>query len=575
MTNTTLLAMGIPTIISIVVGCVIAVIIIVLCCIFVPRKRFLYNAQNLRKNYTSAHTQLTSDCQSCLTRLETLGKNSDYYNGIYLNKKKAYDDLLERKDQRILEELNSIDSMIASKKTHELKEIVESTNSEIEAFINSVSVFSSDLSILLQEDNEVHSASVSVKAKHREVKDFYVSHQTELSDLSKSFQSIIDTSEAGINEYRKLTDQAKYKEAKDKLNELDQILSATIKVMGQIPLLQASISTVIPNKLDDLENTYHDMLNEGYVIEYLDVENKVMAMRNAIAVLKSNLTFLDINGAQEKIDEIQTEITDLNSAFQEEEKAKKEFINSQNHLAESTFTIEKNYSRHINSLNEYQSTYILDNKYVEQIHSLKVDVENIGILKRELDSYLDTSNRQPYTLIMKKMSEMRSEITKAERTMKDYSAYLDSLKNSIIDVFQGLRVIFVNLRTAQNGVRLLGVESYIQSVKPKFDHYFNKIAEIDSMLKVLPLDVNKIHAAFSAMRDECGFFINDVNENLKKAEKAEQAIVYGNSIRLEFSDCNDYELKAEKAFSEGDFSRANDNAVSAIEIWRTNLNKQN
>ena len=531
------------------------------------KKSYFAAAANLRESYKELNNQLTSFCKTNLTRLETLGKYSQMLQNTYDERKKQYDEIYQRKDRTILNSLNSIDELLKDKNFRQVREIERDVEADIQAYARTISSFSADLSTLLQEDTDIHSSAVAVKSKLRQIREFYQGHSMELKGLEDSFEIILQDADNAIEKFNELADCTKYDEAKEVLKELDGILTATVSIMDQLPLLQASVTTVLPNKLDELMNTYQEMLENQYVVEYLDVERKVSDMRHELDLLRSKLAFLDISGVKDEIDALQTEITDINAAFEQERQAKENFLHSQSFLDESTYSIESSYSRHINNIRKLQSVYLLDQKYVDQMYALKSDVESIGFLKRDLDSYLDTSNRKPYTIIMKKLSEMKSEVTKTNRTMSDYQNYLNSLKVTIDQVFSGLQECFVNLSVRRQKVRLLGVETYRVSTKPKFDRFFDTICEIAKMLEVFPLNVPEIDAKFRSFQSDCKYFLSDIDQNLEYAESAEQGIVYGNFYRIEFNDCDSMLRSAENDYQSGNFKQSFEIVSKVLATW--------
>ena len=564
----TLFKISMPILITLcVLGGVAILLAIFFAVMLLHKKSYFAAAANLRESYKELNNQLTSFCKTNLTRLETLGKHSQTLQNTYDERKKKYDEIYQRKDRAILNSLNSIDELLKDKDFRQVREIERDVEADIQAYARTISSFSADLSTLLQEDTDIHSSAVAVKSKLRQIREFYQGHSMELKGLEDSFEIILQDADNAIEKFNELADCTKYDEAKEVLKELDGILTATVSIMDQLPLLQASVTTVLPNKLDELMNTYQEMLENQYVVEYLDVERKVSDMRHELDLLRSKLAFLDISGVKDEIDALQTEITDINAAFEQERQAKENFLHSQSYLDESTYSIESSYSRHINNIRKLQSVYLLDQKYVDQMYALKSDVESIGFLKRDLDSYLDTSNRKPYTIIMKKLSEMKSEVTKTNRTMNDYQSYLNSLKVTIDQVFSGLQECFVNLSVRRQKVRLLGVETYRVSTKPKFDRFFDTICEIAKMLEVFPLNVPEIDAKFRSFQSDCKYFLSDIDQNLEYAEGAEQGIVYGNFYRIEFNDCDSMLRSAENDYQSGNFKQSFEIVSKVLATW--------
>lgn len=534
--------------------------------LFLHRKGYQSVPVNLKKKLENIETTLDTDCKTSLTRLQTLSKNSKKFEDFYALRNDQYTNLVN-KYNTIDKQIENLASLINDKDFKQAKEIEREIAEDINKFDKDVSIFSGDLSSILQDDTDTASAAVTVKNNLRSIRNFYEKNTNELSELGQSFQLILNDAENTLDQFNELCDSAKFEEAKTLLDDLNRLLTATISVMDRLPMLQASVYTVLPNKLDELEKNYHEMLDEKYVIEDLDVDNYVDQARKQLELIKSNLVFLDITGVQEKIDKIQTDITDFNAKFNEEKNAKQCYFNSTNDIIDTTYNIEREYSSHMNMIDKYKVAYMLDQKYVDQMYSLKSHIETIGMLKRELDSYLDTTNHQPYTTIMKKMNALRTEMSRAERTMHDYQAYLDDLKNTTQNVYDGLNNLFVSLRVERAHILSLGVDSYTTAIKPKFDYFFKKIADLSSQLVVLPLDVKKISRDFYSLKDDCGYFLSDTHNNYNEALKAEQAIVRSNLYREDYTECKLALEKAEQAYNSGNFKDATTLASEALSTF--------
>ncbi|MFA6861214.1 MAG: septation ring formation regulator EzrA [Bacilli bacterium] len=544
----------------------IAIVVVVL--IIASKKRYRHNSSNLRKTYDDYHAQLTTDCKGMVLRLKELGKYSDYYNSLYLEREKHYNDILNIRDRDMAVSLDSLDTLIKQKNYKSVKDIEKQCSISITDFTKSVSTFNDDLSSLLREDSDTREASLSEKEKFRKIKEFYSKNENELKPLERSFNIIFDNTEAKFAEFNNLADQTKFKEAEAILPQLDKILDALLKIMDSLPLLETLVSTVVPDKLTKLQAEYDQMLKEEYTLDYLNVPKQIRDMNGEIKALKKQLVLLDTTGVKEKLDGIQENITDVLVKFESERSAKQKFLANQNTLSGSSFEVEKQYSRLMNQLTDYDKTYVLDYKYVDQMKALKNDIETLGYLKRELDSYLDTSAKQPYTVITKKMSDMQMEMDKVNSTMRDYVLYLSSLKDTSQKVYQGLRDYFYKLKGAEYIVKVtINVDSYTASVHDHFVDLYQRISKIDSIILKEPVDVNKATSLFNPFTAEADLLISQITKKEEEAKNAEAAIVYANAYRMEYVDSRGLLDTAEKSFNEGDFQRASANALKVVKTF--------
>lgn len=548
----------------------VALILIIFLCILFSRRRYAKQVRIAKERYLVFHSQLTTDCKSMVNRLGSLGKFSSQYNNLYLERNKQYDDILTKRDKDMETSIASLETLLAKKNYRSVKEILSQTNIAMDEFEKSVSSFNEDLSNLLRDDSDTREGSLGVKEKYRRVKEFYENNKNELKPLEKSFQLIFENAEKTFAEYDALTDQAQFNKAKALLPRLDSVFAALVNIMEDLPVFESQVNVILPEKLNKLSETYKEMVQDGFTLDYLHVEKDIEDMRKELEAIAAQLKYLDVNDVKENLNAIQTRITDMLVCFENERKARNQFTQSQNIISTSTYQIEKEYSSLMSQLPAYQETFVLDSKYLDQMHALKNDIEVIGYLKRELDSYLDTNAKQPYTVIYKKISDMQMEIEKVKRTTKDYQTYLAYLRDTSQEVYDGLKTYYVKLKKSAYILKTkIGVSSYIDALDSSFNALFDRMSKIDHIIMTKPVDVSKAKDAFVPFSKDCDKLIAMVETKAKQCEEAEAAIVYANVYRMDYTDSRPLLDKAEKAFNEADFDRAKDEALKVIKLFST------
>ena len=553
----------------------VAVIAITILLIIFFKRRFFKQSQNMRKDYDYYHTMLTSDCKVMVNRLGTLGKSSLEYMAMYEDRNKQYESILNKRDKDMLTALDSLDSLLSSKDFKNAKEVSKQCSHSLEAYIKAITAFNDELTNLLRDDSDTREVSIVAKEKYRKIKSFYETNQSELKLLSNSFNAIFNSTEDTFAKFDDLANEAKFKEAKSLLPQITTILDAILDIIDDLPLLVMRTTTVIPEKLQKLDATYQEMLSEDYVLDYLNIPQETATINNTLKEITEKLKVLDVDGIKETLDSMQTHINDLMTKFEEEKQAKLDFENLQNKVSDSSFDLEKKYSRLVNELPEYEQTYKLDQKYVDQMIALKNDIEAIGFLKRELDSYLDTSAKQPYTTITAKIHDMQSEMDKVKRTINDYSDYLHSLRQISQDIFTSVRSYLYHLKKAEYQVRLIGVNSYQAVLVPRFQNLYERLAQIDKLVITTPVDVPTCQSLYQDFKNDADLLLVEINKRTDEADKAEQAIVYANAFRVDFHDSRQLLDSAEAAFAEADFTRSQSVALQVIKAFGQDSLTQN
>lgn len=531
------------------------------------KKSYRHVAANLRKRYNDTHTLLTADCKTMVDRLGVLAKASQEYAAHFQERNQEFRDIYQKRDKAVEHSLNSLDELIDAKDYKSIKEVEPDIEKSLNDFVKATRNFNTDLTSILDDDNDVHTASVTAREKYRRIKRFYAEHERELVALSKPFSIILANSDAAFKKFDENADAAKFEDAKKTISDLEIVLDSVLAVMEEIPALEASLNTVIPEKQSIMNQHYKEMISENYITEHLKVPELNQKIDDTRKAITEKLTLMDTSNVKETLDGLLADIMDMESKFEEEKAAKRLFESSQGSILDNSFNTEKRYSELINLLPQYQATFVLNVKYVEQMKNLHTDIEAIGYLKRELDTYLDTQNRQPYTVIVKKINDLQNEMRKTERTMNDYEAYINSLKEDSSKVYQGLREQYVKLLKEQNRLIEMNVPAFVNKVNPSFTEAYEKIGEITKLVMTMPIDVVAATKAYQPFKEESERLMESVEYAIKKANEAETCLTYANSYRADYIDSRNYLDHAEKAFAEADFSAASNYALQVIKMF--------
>ena len=261
------------------------------------------------------------------------------------------------------------------------------------------------------------------------------------------------------------------------------------------------------------------------------------------------------------------------SAFETEKEAKIQFEKEQANTSDNTYELEKDFAKLNRSLPEYKEIYIIDDSYLEQIHLIQEDIQRMSAIKRDLDSFIHSSTKQPYSLLLKKMSDLQSEMTTITNTLNDFKQYLYSLKQDAEKIYKSIRDNYAKLKEAEYSLRELNVEALQDQVHLSFVHAYTNLENENELLSKTPLDINALNSIYNEAQPRIESLLENISSEIELSQRAENAIVYGNLLRTSYSAVNNSLLVAEKAFFEADFTRASEESLNAIKTTRPDLIK--
>ncbi len=541
------------TLLSILIAILVIALIVLL--ILYLKKRIFKQVESLKKIYDDYHSILMSDCKVMVNRLNVLGENSPEYKNLFDEKKKEFEKILSTRDKDISNALAVIDTLLKEKNLKQARENIQKIVEPLNSYRQTITNFNDQLSTLLRDDNDTRETSLSPREKYRNIKNFYEAHKDELKPLHQSFEVIFKNTEDTFFKFDELTNLAKYQEAKALLPQVTSLLNAITDIMQDLPSLVTRSYKVIPQKLEKLNADYQELLKQDFILDHLHVPSEIETITSTNLEIQNKLKLMDTTGVKEELDFFQSKISDIFAEFEKEKQAKVEFSSLKSSITESTYELEKHYTRHLNELPQYQQAFVLDKKYVNEISSLQGDIETIGHLKRELDSYLNNTVKQPYSAVTKKINDLKFEINKVKSTINDYTEYLDSLKQTSQGIYASIRSYFYSLKYAEYEVRSIKVTEFENNIKPRFDNLYQELKDIDTLLFKLPVDVTKCFSLYENVKTEADQLFADVSSSRKRADEAEKAIVKANSYR-DFQQTEKSLDSAEDKFYRGDFKGA-------------------
>lgn len=127
------------------------------------QKRYSRQIKELRKKYDANHNVLTVDCLNMITRIEYIASNNPRYESILNQFKIAYNNNLTSIDAPCEQAIGSLEALDKEKQYRGIKDIIESTRTNINDFAKSVNKLNTDLSEILKDDDNCRGYAVVTK----------------------------------------------------------------------------------------------------------------------------------------------------------------------------------------------------------------------------------------------------------------------------------------------------------------------------------------------------------------------------------------------------------------------------
>lgn len=560
------------TIIGIVFICVGAVIflgilIFVLYKFVFARQKIKKQVKELERLYCFLDGKLRGHDSQYIHRLEIISQTNLLYVDLYTKFSKRFKDVLEIDDKYAESMIKQLNSLIDNNQYKNLKNVILDAKKAVQIFETAVNELDAQLVEVIKPEEESRAKIVHLKEEYRAVKQTYVTSSTDLELVASSFNTIFNKLEKMFKDFEDYIDAAEYEEANKIIPLIEKVINALKNVLGNLPNYCVLVQQVIPDKIKALTEEFEEFERQGLPLYHLSFKHHLDDWNFKLHQLSEQLVELQTENVQREYDIIIREIDDISNQLHQEVEDKKYFLQTHEAVYRDVLAIEKNFLKLISLLPEVESIYIVSDEKRAEIENLKETINKLGSIKRILDTFVHSSTKQPFSLLRKKLDELKQEYDLAFEGVNKFKAYIDSLKTSSEEAYSLVFGYYYRCKQIEYLLRSLCIPNLYDKYADQIDLCYNLLSEIDETLKIKPIDVATVNEKVEQLRNSANQFFDEVENMCREAQLAESSIVYANRDRHHQVDVHKQLLQLEKEFYNCDFEQV---YHSANAIYRRN-----
>lgn len=557
-----------PQILLIIVGSIIGLILI-----FVIFYRLVFEKKGLKKQireldsrFSYLHALLIGQDAQYVKRLEIISRTNLLYVEIHTKFLKKFKEVRDKHDSNAQSTINHLKDLADDKKFKILKEALVDAKDSIASYEREVNTLNNELLKVVKPEEECRQASLTLKERLRGVKQDYYAKQGDLQLVEESFDEIFKYIDSLFQQFEDFVESAQYDDANAILPKIEKIILEISNAMSQLPNLCAMVVSYIPDKISSLENAYEIMIQDRFPLNHLCVNSSIREMKNRINVLITRIKRFDLNGVSDELNDIVSRIEEFIVLFQEERNARDIFEKDNESTYDAVNTIERRFIKLCNTIPEVSKIFIINDEHQSKINSIQNNINKLGALKRSLDTFIHSSTKQPYSLLVSKMDELEDASKTVFTAMDEFSSYLNSLKVDSENAYHIIHEFFYKLKEAEKTVNDIGVIKINEKYASKFERCYELLNEVNKLLLISPIDVDKVNSDVKELQ-EIGnelFDNGSIQQDYNLMILAEKTILCANRSRCHLSDINSLVKQAETMFNEGEFEKSYITAGEAL-----------
>ena len=549
--------MGTLGIILIIVGSLafIAILIVLLYVFAFSHRKYKKQVRDLEAKYSYLDALLVGTDAQYVHNLEIISRTNLLYVEKYNIYHKKFQEVLNNDDRYVDAMLKQLHSLMQSGQYKNIKIVISDARAAVAAFEDAVNALDAELYELVKPEEQARQEILKLKENYRRVKQSYYSNANDLEIVSASFSKIFEKLDLKFGDFENHIECAEYDEANELLPQIANVIKALEETLTVLPNLCVMVQSVVPEKIEELTNEYNSTERMGVPLFNISYRQKVEEWKKSLQALRNQLVNLQTQGIKEEIERILAEMEQIREKLGVEVDDKVIFEEAADKLYRKAILLEKDFLKVCQLLPEIEKVYVISDEQKQSIVELKNSMNRMGGSKRTLDNFVHSGTKQPYSILRKKLDDLQLTYDEASSGLTTFKAYIDSLRTSCEEAYSLVFIYYYRCKQSEAILREIGIESFMQRYEAQVDTCYELLNDIDSSLKVKPIDVSAINEKVEQLKAIGNKLFDEVENKHREEQLAESTIVYANRDRNHQADVHQQLSLLEDAFFEGEFVR--------------------
>ena len=371
---------------------------------------------------------------------------------------------------------------------------------------------------------------IKLKAKYRFLEHCYTEKETMFKDLSEVIKMQFENIAKRFNDFDKVMDEKLYNEVVLIVKSIDTMIDNLDIVIKELPDILLLLNDLIPGRINDLNNEYYKMVEEGYPLGYLNFENNLVDIEKKENDILTRAKVLNIT---DSLFDLRTILEYLDSLFKDlddEKNAKVKF----DKLDEAYESKEKRLNKIVkdiyDELDDIKALYHLNEKDLEIIDKLNLKLSVIikehKKLYREIKKKEDSYKKHNITIneLIGRINTVSDEFDNALRTLGSF--YEDEMR-----AHEELKNMKILLKKCRENIRINKLPIIYDNYYVEEEEAIDAISEVEKEINNKPIVIKNLNMRVDTARDLTFKLYATVNDMVKYANFSEMLIVYGNKYR--------------------------------------------
>lgn len=510
----------------------------------------------LESMYSTSHGLLFGELATTVHRLEDIQDVNLCYVDEYAKTNRKYKDIRNVTDPEMQAIISELGTLLQDKRIKELRNAIPDAREKITEYINTVNALKAELDEKFKIENSCKELENVVKGKVRNMKMFYNGCAADLKLVVTPLTTAFSNLERALESIRVDIDGARYDEAQETISSVSTMADQLASLIKELPQICVQLSSVLPDKIMRIRTRLEDMTKDGYPLHQIITRSTIDAYNNEIEKMIRVIQQLSIDNISENINLMHSNLDKANELMDKEIEAHTAFYSEKDEILALLSKTQGEYLNLNRDLDKIKQIYDLDDNDAQKLNDIKVLVERSDSSKRTLDTLINSSTKQPYTVMVEKLHLLRDQTIETNNAVGGFTNYLFSLRDDVVKARDTIHDYYLKLKEIELCIHNTGMECIKAKYNEAIDNLYSYIDELYKLLQQRPMQVKLINKIQATIVTNCNALISDLNETVATMAQAEAGIVNANRNRALNVEVDSAVSQAENLFFTGNFAEA-------------------
>ena len=408
------------------------------------------------------------------------------------------------------------------------------------------------------------STITTYKAKYRKLYEKFSQAKEEYEEYENIVENEFETIAKRFEDFELIMDNNDFTEVDKLLDVIDELLNHISIVVDEVPSIALMTNKVLPERIGEIKKIYDSMCEEGYPLDYLNVEYNINEANSKIELIKEKTLKLDLTDSLMDLKVLLDYFNSLFGDFENERICRTNYEEQLNIFTKKLKKITSIVDDIFSQINEIRKIYNLSEEDIIVLNEVLEEVSKLNEKHKILVDHTEFNRNFAFSKLVTEIEGLVTDLSKTETKLDRVLNSLGTMRDDEIRARQQLEEIKLILKDSK-----LQLRDYNLPVVPKF--YYTELKEasvaISEIVKELdkkPITIDVLNTRVDTARDLVLKLYTKTGKLIKSARFAEMAIIYGNRYRSVYEGLNHNLLLSEHLFYKGEYKESLEKTINLL-----------